>query len=286
MPKSLLKFALAASAATAAIFLTNDVAAAASVSSDPSSGKCVPNLDHAKFLEKSGEFLENTFSPPTNGTRRKLMGSYEDSSKCADGDRSCEHWHFFDQYGLVVKLAREYGNPEATNWDNPEAHELEMCKAVYVCALDSFTLGSLLCSPSQDTCGNSGNSTAKITLKVDDETKRDYFGRCSVWSAHGLFTRNGNGGVGVLKNGGHSESVENGIWNINVENKDPNAKKKTFYTYSYEKKFGWWGKNRKYGDSFKYGDGYKYGDNYGYGYEKPYSKYGYKGYNDGGYRTG
>merc|ERR1740138_1522894 len=105
MPKSLLKFALAASAATAAIFLTNDVAAAASV---PSSGKCVPNLDHAKFLEKSGEFLENTFSPQ-NGTRRKLMGS------CADGDRSCEHWHFFDQYVLVVKLAREYGNPEATN---------------------------------------------------------------------------------------------------------------------------------------------------------------------------
>merc|ERR1740138_1742341 len=181
MPKSLLKFALAASAATAAIFLTNDVAAAASV---PSSGKCVPNLDHAKFLEKSGEFLENTFSPQ-NGTRRKLMGSYEDGSKCADGDRSCEHWHFFDQYGLVVKLAREYGNPEATNWDNPEP-QLERCEAVYVCALDSFTLGSLLCSPSQDTCGNSG--TAKITLKVDDETKRDYFGRCSVWSAHGLFT--------------------------------------------------------------------------------------------------
>ena len=275
MPKSLLKFALAASAATAAIFLTNDVAAAASVSSDPSSGKCVPNLDHAKFLEKSGEFLENTFSPQDGtGTtligRRKLMGSHEDGSKCADGDGSCEHWHFFDQYGLVVKLAREYGNPEA--------HELEMCQAVYVCALDSFTLGSLLCSPSQDTCGNSG--TAKITLKVDDETKRDYFGRCSVWSAHGLFTRNGNETES-------SESVKNnGIWNINVENKDPNAKKKTFYTYSYEKKFGWWGKNRKYGDGFKYGDGYKYGDNYGYGYEKPYSKYGYKGYNDGGYRTG
>ena len=271
MPKSLLKFALAASAATAAIFLTNDVAAAASVSSYPSSGKCVPNLDHAKFLEKSGEFLENTFSPQ-DGTRRKLMGSYEVGSKCADGDRSCEHWHFFDQFGLVVKLAREYGNPEANEtlareYGYPEAHELEMCKAVYVCALDSFTLRNLLCTVASDTCGNGG--TAKITLKVDDETKRDYFGRCSVWSAHGLITRSGNEEE-------ESDIVENGVWNINMENT------KTFYTYTYKKKFGWWGKNRKYG----YGDGYKYGDNYGYGYEKPYSKYGYKGYNDGGYRTG
>jgi len=268
MPKSLLKFALAASAATAAIFLTNDVAAAASVSSYPSSGKCVPNLDHAKFLEKSGEFLENTFSPQ-DGTRRKLMGSYEHGSKCADGDRSCEHWHFFDQFGLVAKLAREYGNPEV-NETLAHEYELEMCKAVYVCALDSFTLRNLLCTVASDTCGNGG--TAKITLKVDDETKRDYFGRCSVWSAHGLITRNGTDIVECVY----------GVWNINTENKDPNAKKKTFYTYSYEKKFGWWGKNRKYG----YGDGYKYGDNYGYGYEKPYSKYGYKGYNDGGYRTG